>query len=266
MDKKQQMKDQKESALDEIKAGKPAIELVKLCYAADKSPLLCGHHGVGKSDLLKQAAAELGIQFISRDLSLMEPPDLVGLPKLNGKSTTYLPPDFLPTSGKGLIVFEELNRCERYMRAPCLQLLTDRSLNDYHLPPGWLPAAAINPPDEDYEVFDLDPAIRSRFVQAMLLPDPEEWIEWARRNGVHSAVVRYVENDTSIFGHPQSNPRAWTYVSDVLAAAEESHTSPKTLKAAIVGLVGPERAAAFLRTTGGANCPLRAQDIVDGYP
>ena len=210
--------------MEKIKAGKPLIEFVKLCYAANMPPLLCGNHGVGKSELLRHAAAELGIAFISRDLSLMEPPDLIGLPKMNGTTTMYLPPAFLPTGGKGILVFEELNRCERYMRAPTLQLLTDRSLNDYRLPTGWLPAAAINPPDKDYEVFDLDAAVLSRFAQGMVIPDQQGWIEWAQQNSIHPAVVEYVGSDDSIFDHTQSNPRAWKYVSDLSLAAENDHT------------------------------------------
>ena len=104
--------------METAKAGRPAIEMIKLCYAANRPLMFIGLHGIGKSDLLEQAAAEMGIKFISRDLSLMEPPDLIGLPKMNGKTTKYLPPAFLPTSGKGLLAFEELNRCEKYMRAP----------------------------------------------------------------------------------------------------------------------------------------------------
>ena len=163
--------------METIKAGRPVVDFIKLCYKANRSPLLEGKHGLGKSELLEQAAAEMGIDFIVRDLSLMEPPDLVGIPRMNGKTTKYLPPDFLPTGGKGILCFEELNRAEKYMIAPCLQLLTARMLNDYCLPAGWLPAAAINPAeDEGYDVHDLDLAMLSRFVRApWSLTKPSGW-------------------------------------------------------------------------------------------
>src|SRR5262249_34400983 len=106
-----------------IKAGRQLLDFIRLCYAAKRPPLLIGRHGVGKSQILEQAASQMGIDFVCRDLSLMEPPDLVGMPRLDGNVTRYLPPAFLPTKGKGLLVFEELNRCAAYMRAPCLQLL-----------------------------------------------------------------------------------------------------------------------------------------------
>ncbi|MBY0524875.1 MAG: hypothetical protein K2R98_15835 [Gemmataceae bacterium] len=67
-----------------IKIGRPFVDFVKLCYAAKQPALVIGRHGVGKSQSLETAAKEPGINFISRDLSLMEPPDLVGLPRAVG--------------------------------------------------------------------------------------------------------------------------------------------------------------------------------------
>jgi MoxR-like ATPase len=248
-----------------IKAGAPLIELVKLCYAAKRPLLLVGRHGVGKSEVLEQAAGELGIEFVPRDLSLMEPPDLVGLPKLDERVTRYLPPAFLPTEGRGLLAIEELNRAPAYMRAPCLQLLTHRTLNDYRLPAGWLPVAAVNPEGQSYEVDELDPALRSRFVQVGVEPDREEWLHWARRNGIHPAVIAYVESDPSVFAQPESSPRAWAYVSDILHAATRSPWSRESLRAAVVGLVGAKRGAAFLRVWSDDVKPLTAAEIL-AYP
>ena len=251
--------------METIKAGKPAINLVRLCYAANLPVMFVGFHGIGKSELLQEAAAAMGIDFISRDLSLMEPPDLVGLPKMNGKTTIYLPPKFLPTSGSGILVFEELNRCEKYMRSPCLQLLTARMLNDYHLPRGWLPAAAINPPAGNYEVQDLNAAQLSRFMRVKLVPDQEEWLESAQGHGIHSAVIDYVKHDPSVFDKPDSNPRSWKYVSDSVFAYEKGRYDLSALRAAVVGTVSNERGAAFLRMLKDSVRPLDADAILGSY-
>jgi MoxR-like ATPase len=248
----------------EAAAGRPVIELARLCYAAGQPLLLEGRHGVGKSELLERAAAELGIGFLCRDLSLMEPPDLIGLPRRDGRVTRYSPPSFLPTAGAGLLAFEELNRCPSYMRAPALQLLTARTLNDYVLPEGWLPVAAINPPEEAYEVEDLDPALLSRFVRVRVRPDPGEWLDWARARGVHPAVVAYVASDPAIFEQPESNPRAWAYVGRLLRAAEAAGRHARgPLRTAVAGLVGPARAAAFFKALEGADRPLTAAEVLD---
>lgn len=232
-----------------LKAGRPLIDFISVCHAANTPPLIIGAHGIGKSQILEQAAAELEIDYRCRDLSLMEPPDLVGMPKLEGNTTRFLPPDFLPTGGKGLLVFEELNRCPGYMRAPCLQLLTARTLNDYRLPAGWLPVAAINPPNVEYDVHELDPALLSRFVQINMAPDRKEWAAWAERVGVHRDVCNYVTSDPTIF--TDTNPRSWKYVSDFLLACD-GKGAKGILEAGIAGLVGAEREMAFrnFRKTG----------------
>lgn len=247
-----------------VKVGRPLVDIIKLCYRADRPFLLIGQHGVGKSEIIEEAAAELRIGFISRDLSLMEPPDLVGLPKLDGTTTRYLPPAFLPTSATGLLVFEELNRCPGYMRAPCLQLLTARRLNDYVLPAGWLPAAAINPVIAEYDVNDLDSALLSRFVQIDVEPDRQQWLEWASNHAIHPSVVDYVSSDADIFASPQSNPRAWKYVSDVLHA-EQVENGRDSLQTAVAGLVGEKRAIACLTFLRNGERPFTVREVLS-YP
>jgi MoxR-like ATPase len=248
-----------------VKAGQPLIEFISLCYRSDCPPLLIGHHGVGKSELLKEAARTLDIGYIVRDLSIMEPVDLVGLPKQVDGRTVYLPPKFLPTSGQGILAFEELNRSEKYMKAPCLQLLTARCLNDYVLPPGWLPAAAINPLDQDYDVSELDPALQSRFTQVMVVPDRTEWLAWANRNGIHPSVIAYVEDDDSVFDSPESNPRTWHKISKLLRGAEACDASRDTLRTAILNTVGEKRGAAFMSLLKTGDRTLKAADVLKAY-
>lgn len=251
--------------MDTVKAGKPFRDVIKLCVAADRPLLAIGGHGIGKSEQFEQVAKELKIGFICLDLSLMEPVDLVGLPKAKGSSTIYLPPAFLPRSGRGLLVFEELNRCERFMRAPCLQLLTTRTLNDYTLPPGWLPVAAVNPSGDGYEVSEMDRALLSRFAQFHVVPDQEEWLAWARHSDIHPAVIDYVESDSTVFNTPDSSPRSWHYVSTALQAAEKEETSRAALRAVVLGLVDNTRGAAFLRTLKKTDRPLTAKEVLGAY-
>lgn len=251
--------------MEEIKAGPALVALTRLCYAANRPLLLIGSHGIGKSELLEQAAQALGIEYIARDLSLMEAVDLSGLPKAVNNSTVYLPPKWLPRSGRGLLVFEELNRCEPQVRVPTLQLLTARCLNDYRLPPGWLPVAAINPPSEGYEVDELDPALLGRFSSVRLVPDRKEWLRWAGGARVHPAVIRYVESDPTVFDMRESNPRSWKYVSDLVHAFEGLQIELSTLRTTVLGQVGDLRGAAFMTTLKDWQRPLGAQDVLHHY-
>jgi len=250
-----------------IRIGPELTGAIELAHRADVPVMLVGGTGIGKSASVEAAADNLGIGFIARDLSLLEPVDLVGLPVIEDGQTSYAPPSFLPTEGRGLICLEELNRCPKHMRAPCLQLLTARTLNDYVLPPGWLPVASINPAEGDYQVDDLDKAVLARFSVLNVVPDKKAWLDWAERNDVHEAVRNYVRATPKIFDGDRSDPRAWTYVSRAVIAAERGSTSRATLMAFAAGLVGEKLAGAFLRTyeePGSHEIPT-AQMVISAY-
>lgn len=246
-------------------AGKPLINILEICYKTKRPVLLVGSHGIGKSELMAQAAKAMGIGLIVRDLSLLEPPDLIGLPTIRDGRTVYAPPAFLPRDGKGLLVIEELNRADRIMRAPCLQLMTARTLNDYVLPAGWLPVACINPIDDGYDVDELDPALLSRFVRIYVKPNVTQWIEWAQVHGVHPDIISYVECDKTVFDSPDSNPRSWAYASDLLKTCDVEATPASIVRTILNGVIGDKRSAAFLAFRKQPDKPLEAQDVLARY-
>ena len=250
-----------------IKAGKAVVDLIALAHAADQPVLLVGRHGIGKSSLFEAAAERLGIGLIVRDLSLMEPVDLVGIPKVTPEGQTiYAPPAFLPTEGEGLFVLEELNRAPRYVQVPALQLLTARRLNDFAFPKKWLPCAAIND-GEEYQVDFLDPALLSRFLKARIEPDPVLWLEWAQgRGNVHAKIIEFIAQTPGAFEDPDANPRAWTYASNLLRQWEVGAQDQDLIATALAGVVGEQWTVAFLQFYGvGSARPLAPRQIVQGY-
>jgi hypothetical protein len=255
--------------------GRPVLDLVSLAYKANRPVMLRGAHGLGKSEIMKQTAKHLGVACVVIDLSLCEPMDLVGLPVVDRGRTRFASPSQLPINGKGLLVIEELNRAAAYVRRPCLQLLTERALNEYRLPDGWLPVACVNPPLQDeepsstgYDVDVLDPALESRFIVVDVEPGLKEWLAWAGKRRVHEAVVGFVRaSGVAALTDPIAQPRAWHYISEIVRAYEaNSIRSEQILWAAVEGCVGPRWAAAFLRTYLGGALPLTAEQILDGDP
>jgi MoxR-like ATPase len=273
-----------------VKAGRPLVAFLQLCYVADLPPLLVGPHWGGKSEITEQAAGEMDLGYACCVLSTLETTDLTGMPWRDGGVTRYSPPGFLPREGAGLVVLEELNRYDRHVRTPCLQLLTVRKINDYALPPGWLPAACINPYEDGYDAEELDPALVSRFVVVRVEPDQEEWLAWAERRRVrpdvdgqaapdaktfhglrarvkqrevHPDVIRYVGSDAKIFH--DTNPRSWVMVSRLVWAAEALKSDPAILEAAVAGVVGDDRALAFRRFRRQGLKPPTALQLLSSY-
>jgi MoxR-like ATPase len=212
----------------------PRLEAVlEVAYRARRPVLLEGPTGIGKSEVVQALAERLGIQHVVLDLSLLEPPDLVGLPVVENGITRYATPRILPREGAGILMLEELNRAERYIQQPALQLLSARALHEYVLPEGWVVFAAINPPSGEYQVSPLDPALRARFLELPVRPDRGAWLAWAVTHGVHPAVLALARAHERIFDDVP--PRSWTYVSQLLHALTPEERADATLARDVLG-------------------------------
>lgn len=206
----------------------PRVEAVlEIAYRARRPVLLEGPTGIGKSEIVMQTSKKLGIQTIVVDLSLLEPPDLVGLPIVEAGRTRYAMPSFLPREGQGILMLEELNRAERYIQQPALQLLSARTLHEYVLPEGWVVFAAVNPANGEYQVSPLDPALRARFLDLSVRADRASWLAWAIGHGVHPAVLALARAHERIFDDVP--PRTWTYASQLLHTVTSEERDDATL-------------------------------------
>ncbi len=218
--------------------GPQLVRVIELAHGEKLAVLLEGPTGVGKSEIVERAAEELGIQLVILDLSLLEPPDLIGIPYVEDGVTRYAAPSIMPREGRGILMLEELNRSERYLQQAALQLLTARRLHEYELPPEWSMVAAINPENGEYNVNPLDRALRARFLQLRVRADVESWLAWAQESGIHPAILRLARlHDRMLADVP---PRTWTYASRLLHALQGAGADASTWRSALAGyLPGP---------------------------
>jgi len=212
----------------------PRLEAVlEIAYRARRPVLLEGPTGIGKSEVVQGLAARLGIGVTVLDLSLLEPPDLVGLPVIDQGRTTYATPRLLPREGSGILMLEELNRAERYIQQPALQLLSARRLHEYELPPGWACFAAVNPEAADYQVTPLDPALRARFLCLPVRADRGSWLAWAVGHNIHPAVLALARAHDRVLDDVP--PRTWTYVSQLLRVLQPAERASNALLRDLLG-------------------------------
>jgi hypothetical protein len=253
-----------------IPVGPSLVKALKLLVTAGQHVLLCGAHGLGKSETVAEVARALGRRLVTTDLSLLaDVCDLVGLPIVDRKAQTtrYAPPSFLPRTEDGPTIWlaEELGRCRPEIRAPFLQILTTGRLNEYVLPADCVIIATNNSSGElAYETSQLDPALLSRFaVLEVGPPTVEAWLEWARSRKLHEAVTTHVEAAVEIFSDPNASPRSWAYVSKLVQAAEATGAERDALLMGLTGLVGKKQAVAFMATLSAEERPLQAGEILD---
>lgn len=218
---------------------------------ADQNIMLVGRHGVGKSQILSNYYESKGFKVVTLFLGQMsDPGDLIGLPRMNTELgiTEFIPPYWFPISDEPIVLFlDELNRARSEILQTIMDLTLNRKLAGHVLPKGSRIISAVNDGDE-YQLTDLDPALVSRFNIYTFEPDIADWISWAKKTGIDSRVIDYIENngekleqlhideDEDMSLEKTPDRRAWEKVSNVIKSITELKKNHIKLIAGIIGL------------------------------
>jgi hypothetical protein len=226
-----------------------------LCgLAPRKSILLESDHGLGKSSVVRQAAAmlskKLGKPFSLIDFRLAqcEVGDLIGMPKslastkvsrlvyVNGIAeiqqvlaenvTVHDLAEWFPTdpTSCGFLFLDELFRAPRDLQNAVLELALDYKYHFKELPLGWRVVSASNDNMDVYAGNAPDPALYDRFLKIKFKPTGPEWLAYAESVQVHNAILKYLGKFPRDLGLDREgkieagkiiqSPRAWIFLSD----------------------------------------------------
>ena len=254
-------------------------ELKQLLEAtpASHNIMLVGNHGIGKSEILSEYYGGLGMPVVALFLGQMsDPGDLIGLPCRDDKTgkTDFMPPYWFPTDGKPVVLFlDELNRARPEILQTVMDLALNRKLAGKLLPEGSRIISAVNAGDQ-YQLTDLDPALVSRFNIVNFKPTAEEWLLWARKTGLDSRVIGFIDEnrmwldkdpdmkegaDTGLYKTPDR--RAWKRVSDVI----KDKADLKEIDSKIISsIVGPKAASAFIQNAATRRI-LSGREVLAGF-
>ncbi len=124
-----------------------AKELIKGLRSLKLSFMLWGATGVGKSESVRQLAAELGAELRDIRLCQKQPTDIGGLPALDhaNKQTVFYPPSFLASrvDGKAVVLFfDEISLAPDDTRGAVLGILEERRQGNVEIPDNWIIVAA----------------------------------------------------------------------------------------------------------------------------
>jgi MoxR-like ATPase len=109
-------------------------ELFEALHAliSERVPLhIWGACGVGKSQIVAQVASDLDWQFLDIRAVQLDPVDLRGLPRISADQAEWVPPKFLPISGRGM---QYLDRMPTEMRVLAIRDAAARNRGITHTP------------------------------------------------------------------------------------------------------------------------------------
>ena len=237
------------------------------CMAHEQSFLLLSPPGVGKSDIVYQAAQEAGLPCRSLLGTQIAPEDVSGIPRIVGERSVFCPPRMLlPEDGEPFCLFlDELPACAPDVQKSLYSLLLERRLGEHRLPIGSWVVAAGNRTQDRALVRAMSSALVNRVTLLHIRVDVEEWQAWAARNAIRADIRSFIHyhpdalaRDVPQESVPFSTPRAWAALSRSLDLAQGAGIlSGETRRALAFGRLSAEDAAVFCALAEESIAPMR---------
>ncbi len=178
---------------------KDVSKLLAATIAARLAVLVTGAPGVGKSDVVEQAAASAKNELIVSHPVVSDPTEAKGIPwpKEGGKVATFLPFEDLHaalTCKKPTTWFiDDIGQAAPATQASFMQLLLARRVNGKKLPDHLTFVAATNRRTDRAGVSGLLEPVKSRFLSIVSLePNLDDWCNWALKSGVPAELIAFL--------------------------------------------------------------------------
>ena len=207
---------------------------------------LLGAPGIGKTAVMEQIAQELGIALVSYSMTHHTRQSALGLPfimhkEYEGKAydvTEYTMSeiiasiyDVMSESGirEGILFLDEINCVSETLAPSMLQFLQYKVFGRHQVPEGWVIVTAGNPPEYNKSVREFDVVTLDRLKILEVEADYTVWKEYAREQGVHTAILNYLDMkkddfyqvETTVRGRNYITARGWEDLSKMLMLYEE---------------------------------------------
>lgn len=245
---------------------KDAVEayLLKDTFGAYRIPairqrpiLLMGPPGIGKTQIMEQIAKEMQIGLVSYTITHHTRQSAVGLPFIREKEyggrtysvTEYTMSEIIASvydkmeqtgNQEGILFLDEINCVSETLAPAMLQFLQGKTFGTHRLPDGWVIVAAGNPPEYNKSVREFDVVTLDRLKKIDVEADFPVWKEYAYRQGIHQAVISYLdlrrENfcriENTVDGKRFATARGWEDLSGLIQVYE---TLGKTADREVIG-------------------------------
>ena len=208
---------------------------------------LMGPPGIGKTAVMEQIAAELGVGLVSYSMTHHTRQSALGLPFIESKTyggkeysvseytmseiiaSVY---DMIEETGKkeGILFLDEINCVSETLAPSMLQFLQYKIFGRHRVPEGWIVVTAGNPPEYNNSVREFDIVTWDRLKRMDVEPDYEVWREYAVNSRVHPAVTTYLDIrkgdfykiESTVDGKSFVTARGWCDLSDMIRLYEKN--------------------------------------------
>ena len=207
---------------------------------------LMGPPGIGKTAIMEQVAAELGVGLVSYSMTHHTRQSALGLPFIEKKiyggveysvseytmseiiASVY---EMMERTGlkEGILFLDEINCVSETLAPAMLQFLQYKIFGRHCVPDGWIVVTAGNPPEYNNSVREFDIVTWDRLKRIDVEPDYDVWKEYAYKKGIHPAILTYLDIkksdfykiETTVDGKSFVTARGWSDLSDMMKLYEQ---------------------------------------------
>ncbi len=210
--------------------------------------MLWGPPGIGKSQIIAQVAIRHAAPMIDIRLSQMEPTDLRGIPFRIENRVEWAVPSMLPDAERhgpyGILFLDEITSAPPSVSAAAYQLILDRRLGDYEVPPGWAIFAAGNRQGDRGVTYTMPAPLANRFSHFEVEANIDDWVSWAYANNIDEGLIGFLRFKPELLFdfNPAHNPvafpspRSWEFAHRAL---QKFGDNPNLLLPTLQACVGP---------------------------
>jgi len=215
-------------------------------------PYMEGDPGCGKTSIVDQVAAVLGGRVEVLRLADRLPTDVAGwtLPNAERTRMTRIVPDWMADPKEHLVILflDELPQGVGMCQNVAAQIVNERRVGPYDLPPNMVVVAAGNPPKARAGTSTMPTHLRDRLTFFHIQPDFEGVTRYFQTIDCDARVIGYLRHRPDMLSKFDKDaqacpsPRSWERVSGIL----ESHPPRHLAAPAIMGTVGEEAGTDFM--------------------
>ena len=165
---------------------------------------LWGHHGIGKTQIVREIAKELQYKCVVLNLANQSPEDLLG--QIDGKGGNHRPKWLEETKQPVIYFLDEMNRAPKYVLQCMFNFLNEGRLHQYEIKSQDVIVSANNPQNStDYEVTEFDDsAWTSRQAHFGVQPTKEEFVNYLSHQTKNDIIQKAISKSAELVDIPHT--------------------------------------------------------------
>lgn len=177
-------------------------------------PCIWGEAGIGKTSSIINWCEENNYNYkLTPVAQIQEVGDLLGLPVIKDGITTYAKSEFIPDDEDNEIyiwILDDINRANNLILQSMLNIFQFRKIGNRKLGKNTFIILTANPETDDYQVKDMDIAMKTRLLHLYAEFDSDEWSRWAISQNIKQEYILFINKYPEIVNTNDNNIRSWT--------------------------------------------------------